>query len=242
MTFCERRLVDELCPKLQKSPIRVSIQTIIRKGAETVDSSVASLNVGSLDHEFSLTLSVVIVVDQIPVAPSVTPPPNFLSQFSHLEDITFLLVDRGSVTMLIGNDFVEAHRCLESRSSSDPFESPDAILTPFGWMLRGSQLQDNKFYKPSSSFFVRGHVWPTDTCAFEDIVLTDEGESFLMHSDTDLCDKEGLMKLLRDHQELLEFGLKYLMENPIAYHLKVRRLVYDNGHYQLPLLWRNDAM
>ena len=84
--------------------------------------------------------------------------------------------------------------------------------------------------------------WPTDTCALEDMVLTDEGESFLMHSDTDLYDKEGLMKLLRDHQKLLELGLKYSMEDPMAYDFMVRRLVYYNGHYQLPLLWRNHAM
>ena len=32
------------------------------------------------------------------------------------------------------------------------------------------------------------------------------------------------------------------MEDSIAYDLMVRRLVYDNGHYQLPLLWRNDAI
>ena len=32
------------------------------------------------------------------------------------------------------------------------------------------------------------------------------------------------------------------MEDPIAYDLMPCRLVYDNGHYQLPVLWRNDAM
>ena len=169
------------------------------KGAETVDSSIVSLNVDSLYREFSLTLSEVIVVDEIPVAPSVTPSPNLLFQFPHLKDITFPLVDGGSVIMLIGNDFVEAHRCLKSRFSSDPHESPDAILTLFGWMLGGSQMQDNEFFKLSSSFFVRGHVWPTNTCNLEDIILTDERESFQMNSDTDLCDKEALMKLLRDH-------------------------------------------
>ena len=52
-----------------------------------------------------------------------------------------------------------------------------------------------------------------------------------MHSDTDLCDKEGLIKLLRDHQEILEFELKYSMEHSIAYDLMVRRLVYDYDHY-----------
>ena len=108
-TFCKRRLVDELCSKFQKSPIRVSIQTMISKRGETLDGSVVSLNVGSLNREFFLTLSEVIVVDEIPVAPSVTSSPNLLSQFPHLNDITFPSVDGGSVTMLIGNDFVEAH-------------------------------------------------------------------------------------------------------------------------------------
>ena len=63
-----------------------------------------------------------------------------------------------------------------------------------------------------------------------------------MHSDTDLCNKKGLMKLLRDHQELLVFGLKYSIDHSIVYDLMVRRLVYDNGHHQLSLLWRNDAI
>ena len=39
-TFCERRLVDELCPKLQKSSIGVSIQTMVSKGDKTLDSLV----------------------------------------------------------------------------------------------------------------------------------------------------------------------------------------------------------
>ena len=87
-------------------------------------------------------------------------------------------------------------------------------------------------------------MWPTDTCDLEDMVLTDQGESFQMYSDTDLCDKEGLIKLLRDHQEILEFGLKYSMKDRIAHDSMARRLVYDNSHYtpyQLPL-WRNNAM
>ena len=55
-------------------------------------------------------LSEVIVVDEIPVAPSVTPPPNFLSQFPHLKNITFPSVDGDFATMLIGNDFVKSHK------------------------------------------------------------------------------------------------------------------------------------
>ena len=64
---------------------------------------------------------------------------------------------------------------------------------------------------------------------------------FSANFDPDLYDKEGFMKFLRDHQEMLEFGLKYSMEDPIAYNMMVRNLDYVEGHYQLPLLWRNDA-
>ena len=49
-------------------------------------------------------------------------------------------MEKGSVTLLIGNDFVEAHRCLGSRFSPDPLQSPDAVLTLFGWLLRSTKL------------------------------------------------------------------------------------------------------
>jgi len=39
---------------------------------------------------------------------------------------------------------------------------------------------------------------------------------FSLNPDPDLYDKEGIMKLLRDHQEMLEFSLKYAMEDHIA--------------------------
>ena len=48
--------------------------------------------------------------------------------------------------------------------------------------------------------------------------------------------------MLRDHKEILEFGFKYSMEDPIAYDIMCRKLQYRDGHYQLPLLWRNDAV
>ena len=83
---------------------------MISKGVETVDSSVVSLNVGSFDREFTLTLSEVIAVDQIPVASSVTPPPNLLFRFPDLKPFSSPSVDGGSVIMPIGNHFVEAHR------------------------------------------------------------------------------------------------------------------------------------
>ena len=84
-------------------------------------------------------------------------------------------------------------------------------------------------------------MWPSDVRDLHDIVLIDEGKMFSANFDPDFYDKEGFMKFLRDHQEMLEFGLKYSMEDPIAYDMMVRNLAYVEGHYQLPLLWRNEA-
>ena len=101
---------------------------------------------------------------------------------------------------MIGNDFVEAHRCLESRFSPDPLQCPDAVLTPFGWMFRGTNLADATTNLATvSNFFVRGLVWLSDVKDLHDIILTDEGEMFSANFDPDLYDKEGFLKFLRDH-------------------------------------------
>ena len=97
-------MVDKPNPKLRKSLIKVTIETVIRKETKKADSSVVSLSVGLLTREFSLRLSEVIAVDEILAAPSVTSSPNVLSCFRHLKDITFSSVDKASVTMPIGND------------------------------------------------------------------------------------------------------------------------------------------
>ena len=182
------------------------------------------------------------MVDSIPVVPSVIPETKSLQKHPHLCGISLPTVEKGSVTIHIGNDFVEAHRCLESRFSLDPLQSPDAVLTPFGWMLRGTKLVDaTTNFATVSNFLVRGLVWPSDVRDLYDIILTDEGKMFSANFVPDLYDKECFMKFLRDHQKMLEFGLKCSMEDPIAYDMMVRNLDYVEGHYQLPLLWRNDA-
>ena len=240
-TFCERRLADEL--SLRASPVKLAVQTMTPGNPHVLNTVVVSFNLSSLSNSYSTKLSEVVVVDSIPVAPLVAPPNTELSKYPHLRDISFSPIDGDSATVLIGNDCVAAHRCLESRFSPDPENSPDAVLTPFSWNLRGfcfEHLQFNK--KTSSSFLVRGFEWPTDAQCLDDIILIDEGDFFSGHPGSELCDPEELMSMLRDHKEMLEFGFKYSMEDPIAYKIMCRKLQYRDGHYQLPLLWRNDAV
>ena len=110
--------------------------------AELLDTCVLSFNIHSLDSSYSLDLSYVVVVDNIPVAPSLAPTQKVISKNPHLADINLPIVDGTSVALLLGNDYAEAHRCTESRFSPNPFESPDAVLTQFGWMLRGPKLSE----------------------------------------------------------------------------------------------------
>ena len=241
-TFCERRLATELGVDLLKTPVKLAVQTLFDKGPNRLEGALVAFNVSSLDDSFNMSMTEVVVVEDIPVEPSAVPKVQSLQMYPHLDGVSLPKVEKGSVTLLIGNDFVEAHRCLESRFSPDPQQSPDAVLTPFGWMLRGTRLNHPLTEAtPASSFIVRGLMWPSDVRDLHDLILTDEGEMFSPTGDASLYDNEGFMKLLRDHHEMLEFGLRYSMEDPIAYDMMVRNPKYEDGHYQLPLLWRNDA-
>ena len=81
---------------------------------------------------------------------------------------------------MIGNDFATAHSCLDNRFSPEPDKGPDAVLTPFGWTLRGSSIVEKNDYlkRTSSKFFVRGLEWTTDAQKLEDLTVSDEGEFF----------------------------------------------------------------
>ena len=102
-------------------------------------------------------LAEVVVLDEISVAPSPVPESLILNRHTHLNGVTLPEIDGGSVTMLIGNDYAAAHLCLKSRFSPEPEESPDAILTPLGWLLRGPRLGDKVYLgEGNCNFLIRG--------------------------------------------------------------------------------------
>ena len=238
-SFCEARLIREL--NVRGSPVKMSIQTMSPSNPHVMDCSLVQLQVSSMNDDHCMSLNEVVVVDSILVAPSFVPVEKMM-QCPHLCDISLLSIKDATVTLLIGNDCVVAHRCLESRFSPNPESSPDAIRTPFGWTLRGRYFKGMVNDEDSYNFLVRGMKWPSDVQDLEDEILTDEGEIISLSSNADYCDKEGLLTTLQAHQEMLEFGLQYFVEDPVAYDIMQRNLKYKNGRYELPLLWRNDAV
>ena len=161
-TFCEHRLAEEL--KLD-APVKLAVQTLMPGIPCVLNTKTVNLSLSSLNDSYIMDLSEVVVVDSIPIAPSHIPGSSNLQKHPHLRDISLPVIEGGTVTLLIGSDFATAHRCLDNEFSPEPDKSPDAVLTPFGWTLRGSSIvEKNNSLKRTSSifFFVRGLEWPTD--------------------------------------------------------------------------------
>ena len=123
-TFCEQRLVDEMNPC--NSHVKLAIQTLSTGDPHVLDTIAVSFSISSLDDSYSMNLADVVVVESIPVAPTVMPNLGDLQRHSHLSDVSLTEVKGGSVTLLIGNDHAAAHRCLRV----DSHLLPKQVLMP----------------------------------------------------------------------------------------------------------------
>ena len=147
------------------SPVKLIAQTLTDKDPDILESAMITLNIFSLDNSFNMSLAEVVVVDDIPVMPTVVPEARSVQMDLHLSGVSVPAVKIGSVTLLIGNGFVEAHRCLESRFSPDPQQSPDAVRLDASRRKTGS-LCDRfnnciEFYCSRNSVAVR-HTRPSE--------------------------------------------------------------------------------
>ena len=51
-------------------------------------------------------------------------------------------MEESTVSLLIGNNIILAHRCLECRFSPDPNRLPGAVGAPLGWLLKSPALSE----------------------------------------------------------------------------------------------------
>ena len=105
-----------------------------------LNTKTVNLSLSSLNDNYVMDLSEIVVVDSIPVPSSHIPGSPNLQKHPHLRDISLPVIEGGTVTLLIGNDFATAHRCLDNRFFPEPDKTPDAVLTLFGWTLRSSSI------------------------------------------------------------------------------------------------------
>ena len=212
-TFCERRLAEEF--NLNDAPVKLAVKTVMPGIPCVLNTKTVNLSLSSLNDNYPMGLSEVVVVESIPVAPSHIPESTNLQKHSHLRDISLPVIEGDTVTLLIENNFASVHRCLDNRFSSEPDKSPDAVLASFGWTLRGSSIVEENvsLNLTSSNFFVCGLEWQTDAQELEDLILSDEREFFPTSLSHSLGDMEDFLKFLQEHKENFELRSKYLMKN-----------------------------
>ena len=78
----------------------------------------------------------------------------------------------------------------------------------------------------------------------EELLVNDRGEFWSRDQveNTDFVDMENLLTWLQSHKEESEFGMKYSREDVMAYDFMERNIEFIDGHYQMPLPWKNNAV
>ena len=87
-SFCERPLADAFELKQDKH-FSLSIETMTSVNPTYMESSSVSSDICFLNNENKMELSTVVVVDSIPVAPTISPKNQTLSNYPHLRGISF---------------------------------------------------------------------------------------------------------------------------------------------------------
>ena len=243
VSFCERVLIEKLGLCGDGNMVETCVETLTTEKPERLKSESFSLRVKSLDDTNAFCLDKVILIDQIPVGPDRRNLCDDIDGFEHLEGVTLPQIDKATVTLLIGNDNYLAQFPLETRLASNPESSPHAIRTPLGWVLKGPSLttEQSSAGNSVSCLLSQGRV-PECIEALRDSIVTDEGEVYGPSVGLGAADVENLMSWLRSNVQVQQFGMRYSAEDVVAYDLMNKSVAREEGHFRLPLLWRNDAV
>ena len=75
-----------------------------------------------------------------------------------------------------------------------------------------------------------------------DTIVTEDGEIFSRDKNVGIKDIGNLMSWLRANTKILKFGLRYSLKDVVSYELMNKAIKFVDGHFQLPLLWRNSGV
>ena len=243
MTFCEPVLVEELGLTGKRSMCETSVKTLITKQPERFKSKCYSMSVKPLDAEREFELGNVVVVKQIPVTASCRNVRNDLKKIDHLKNVTLPEISNAAVTLLIGNGNYLAQFPLEVRGNCGSNTSPCAVKTPLGWILKGSRPCTSATLAENDCSFLLHHGELRDHLKeVRDTIVTEDGEIFPRDKNVGIGDIDNVMSWLRANTQVLEFGLRYSLEEVVSYELMNKAIKFVDGHFQLPLLWRNSGV
>ena len=243
MTFCEPVLVEKLGLRGKGSMCETLVETLTTKQPERLKSKCYSMSIKPLNAEREFELGNVVVVKQIPVTASCRNVRNDLKGFDHLKDVTLPEIPNATVTLLIVNDNYLAQFPLEVRGDCGSNTSPCAIKTPLGWILKGPRpCTSATLEEGGCSFLLRHGQLPDHLKDVRDTIVTEDGEIFPQDKNVGIGDIDNLMSWLRANTKVLEFELRYSLEDVVSYELMNKAIKLVDGHFQLPLLWRNSGV
>ena len=150
-------------------------------------------------------------IDNIPTQTNAIPLNKDLSELSYLNDVTFDTIPGGTIGLLLGADNPELF--LPSRLRKGPRGLPSAILTPLGWSLL------SPFLSPSLT---------TVNCSVNFTRWNEPSEVVLVKQRWEADFPNGTSVLDTPNSK----------EDRAALQLLTKSVEVQNGHYQLPLLWK----
>ena len=102
-----------------------------------------SFVISSKDNSFSVSVGEAYSVAALNVSPGEVDLLKQQTQWEHLSDLELVPVDPKEVTVLLGMNVRPAHDKFDSRKPKDRSEEPEAVLTPFGWVVVGPTGKKN---------------------------------------------------------------------------------------------------
>ena len=75
-----------------------------------------------------------------------------------------------------------------------------------------------------------------------DTIVTEDGETFPRDKNVGIGYIDNLTSSLKANTDVLKFGLRYSLEDVVFYELMNKAIKFVDGHFQLPLLWRNSGV
>ena len=198
-----------LLQELKASGTRERLQLKTITGTTNdMDSVSCNLVVSDLDSDSSFSLSNVHSVENIPVQPNNVSVDAEVCKLPHLQDINLKSLPHASVNLLIGADVPELFCIYSARRG--PRGTPCAIETPLGWSLLGPSLS------PSQG----------SNCTVNFIVKKDATEMVARMWETEFEPGTSI------------FDDSFSKEDRLAHTLMQSEICTIDGHYQLPLLWK----
>ena len=198
-----------LLQELKASGTRERLQLKTITGTTNdMDSVSCNLVVSDLDSDSSFSLSNVHSVENIPVQPNNVSVDAEVCKLPHLQDINLKSLPHASVNLLIGADVPELFCIYSARRG--PRGTPCAIETPLGWSLLGPSLS------PSQG----------SNCTVNFIVKKDATEMVARMWETEFEPGTSI------------FDDSFSKEDCLAHTLMQSEICTIDGHYQLPLLWK----